>query len=240
MYMNGLLATHNDPVSTVDKTSREKELGRDSFLRLLVSQLKHQDPLNPMESSEFTAQLAQFSSLEQLFNINDNLEIMKETKNGQIPENLLDYIGKEVKSAENAITVYDGKASGGSYTLAAPGDVFISILDGEGSEVRTIYKRDQAPGEYNFYFDGKDDMGNPVPDGAYSFAVAAVDSQGSPIVVNSGLSGKVSAVTYQDDIPYLIVGDHLINPEAVTEISLGETTGVSLGETTGASLNEAL
>ena len=223
MYMNGLLATHNDPVSTVDKTSREKELGRDSFLRLLVSQLKHQDPLNPMESSEFTAQLAQFSSLEQLFNINDNLEIMKETKNGQVPENLLDYIGKEVKTVKSNITVLNGKASGGSYTLTEPGDAIISILDGEGSEIRTIYKQGQASGEYDFYFDGKDDTGNPVPNGEYSFTVAAVDNEGSPIVVNSGLSGKVTAVTYEGDIPYLVVGDQLVNPKAVTEVSLSET-----------------
>jgi len=223
MYIDGRLPTHNESLNSGDKASREEDLGRDSFLRLLVAQLQHQDPLNPMESSEFTAQLAQFSSLEQLFTINDNLEVLTETENGQVPENLLDYIGKEVKSAENAITVYDGKASGGAYTLAASGDVFISILDGEGSEIRTIYKRDQEPGEYDFYFDGKDNLGYPVPDGEYAFAVQAFDSEGSPIVVNSGLSGKVSAVTYQGDIPYLIVGDHLINPQAVTEVSLSET-----------------
>jgi flagellar basal-body rod modification protein FlgD len=223
MYVNELLPTHNEPVNAGAETSREKELGRDAFLKLLVAQLQHQDPLNPMESAEFTAQLAQFSSLEQLFNINDNLQVIKETKNEQIPENLLDYIGKEVKSAENNITVYDGKGSGGSYSLTGTGDVIISIFDSEGSEIRTIYQRDQEPGEYDFYFDGKDDNGVPVPNGEYTFSVQAVDDEGFPVVVDSGLSGKVTAVTYQGDTPYLVVGDHLVNPQFVTEVSLGPT-----------------
>jgi len=223
MYINELLPTNNQAVNTGVETTREKEMGRDAFLRLLVAQLQHQDPLNPMESAEFTAQLAQFSSLEQLFNVNDNLEVIKESKNEQVPENLLDYIGKEVKSAANNITVYDGKSSKGSYALAAPGDVIINIFDSQGSEIRTIYKRDQDPGEYNFYFDGKDDKGYPVPDGDYNFSVQAVDNQGSPVVVDSGLSGKVTAVTYQGDIPYLVVGDQLLNPQAVTEVRLSQT-----------------
>ena len=223
MYINELLPTYNQAVNTDVETSREKELGRNAFLKLLVAQLQHQDPLNPMESADFTAQLAQFSSLEQLFNVNDNLEVIKDSKNEQVLENLLDYIGKEVKSAENNITVYDGKASGGSYTLAQPGDVIISILDGEGSEIRTIYKSGQDPGEYDFYFDGKDDKGYPVPDGDYTFSVQAVDNQGVPVVVDSGLSGIVTALTYQGDIPYLVVGDQLLSPKAVTEVRLSET-----------------
>ena len=223
MFIEGLIPNSSEAVTPGGNTPPKKELGRDSFLRLLVTQLQNQDPLNPMASAEFTAQLAQFSSLEQLFNINDSLEIIKETKNGQVPENLLDYIGKEVKTVKSNITVLNGKASGGSYTLTEPGDAIISILDGEGSEIRTIYKQGQASGEYDFYFDGKDDTGNPVPNGEYSFTVAAVDNEGSPIVVNSGLSGKVTAVTYQGDIPYLVVMDQLVNPKAVTEVSLSKT-----------------
>lgn len=223
MYINQLLPTYNQAVNTAVETSHEKELGRDAFLRLLVAQLQHQDPLNPMESSEFTAQLAQFSSLEQLFSINDKLEVIKESKNERIPENLLDYIGKEVKSAENNITVYNGKSSQGSYTLAAPADVIINIFDSQGSEIRTIYKQNQDPGEYNFYFDGKDSNGYPVPDGDYTFNAQAVDNQGFPVVVDSGLSGKVTAVAYQSGIPYLVVGDQLINPQNVTEVRLSET-----------------
>jgi flagellar basal-body rod modification protein FlgD len=223
MYVNELLPTNNQSVNAGVETSRETELGRDAFLRLLVAQLEHQDPLNPMESSEFTAQLAQFSSLEQLFNINENLEVIKGTESEQGTENLLDYIGKEVKSDQNNITVYDGNSTKGSYSLAEPGHVIISIFNSAGTEIRTIYKQDQASGEYDFYFDGKDNNGYQVSDGEYTFTVQAFDNEGLPIVVDSGLSGEVTAVTYQGDTPYLVVGDQLLNPLYVTEVSLGET-----------------
>lgn len=219
MYINGITSASNE---SVNETSYKKELGRDAFLRLLVAQLEHQDPLNPMESADFTAQLAQFSSLEQLFNINDNLEAIKTTESEQVPENLLDYIGKEVKSDQNSIAVYNGKGSGVSYSLSAPGDVIISIFNSDGSEVRTVYQRDQEAGEHDFYFDGKNNNGDSVPDGEYSFTVQAVDAAGSAIAVDCGLSGLVTAVTYQGNIPYLVIGDQLVSPQYITEVSLGQ------------------
>jgi len=215
--------TYNKPDDTSSYASTKGELGRDQFLTLLVAQLKHQDPLNPMESTEFTAQLAQFSSLEQLFDINDNLEALQAKENSQGLENLLDYIGKEIKSTDNNIALNNGEAFGGSYTLEDRGDVIISVFDTEGSEIRTIYKDDQEAGEHSVDFDGKDNYGYPVSDGYYSFSVQAFNSEGSPIKVSTGLSGLVTAVTYQGSTPYLIVGDHLIHPESVTEVSLRET-----------------
>ena len=224
MLIEGLIPNMREPVHAGAETSRENEMGRDTFLTLLVAQLKHQDPLNPMQSAEFTAQLAQFSSLEQLFNINDNLKVLQGTNDAQIPEYLLDYIGKEIKSSDSNITVINGKASGSSYTLTEHGNVLITVFDNKGLEIRTIHKGNQDPEEYDFYFDGKDNNGYPVPDGEYSYTVQAFDNEGSPIEVKSGISGQVTAVTYQGGIPYLIVGDHLIKPESVTEVSAGETS----------------
>jgi flagellar basal-body rod modification protein FlgD len=206
-----------------EETSPKKELGKNDFLTLLVAQLKHQDPMNPMASSEFSAQLAQFSSLEQLIKINDNLELLQGTKNGEIPENLLDYIGKEITSDDDRIFLDNGVAFGGSYSLKDPGDVIISIFDEENLEIRTIYRNNQDAGEYDVNFDGKDNNRNPVPDGKYSFAVQAFDKEGSPVDVSSGLSGRVTSVIYEEGIPYLTVGDRLINPESITEVSLEET-----------------
>jgi len=210
MSIAALEPTYNKPDDTSSYASTKGELGRNQFLTLLVAQLKHQDPLNPMESTEFTAQLAQFSSLEQLFDINNNLEILQGAEDSQRLENLLDYIGKEIKSSDSSITLNNGKAFGGSYTLEESGDVIISIFDTEGSEIRTIYRDDQEAGEHNVDFDGKDNYGYPVPDGYYSFSVQAVDNEGSSIGVSTGLSGLVTAVTYQGGIPYLMVVESLI------------------------------
>ena len=225
MSIAALEPTYNKADDTSSYASPKTETGLNQFLTLLVAQLKHQDPFNPMESTEFTAQLAQFSSLEQLFYINDNLEVLQGAEDSQRLENLLDYIGKEIKSSDSNITLNNGKAFGGSYTLLEEsGDVIISIFDTEGSEIRTIYRDDQEAGEHNVDFDGKDNYGYPLSDGYYSFAVQAFDNKGSSIEVSTGLSGLVTAVTYQGGIPYLMVGDHLINPESVTEVSLRETS----------------
>ena len=80
---------------TQDTTSTKKEdpLGRDVFLKMLVAQMENQDPLNPMEGTDFSAQLAQFSSLEQLFNVNDTLEDLAASMKSTGQENVLDYIG---------------------------------------------------------------------------------------------------------------------------------------------------
>jgi flagellar basal-body rod modification protein FlgD len=222
MPIAALEPIYNKPDDTSSYASPERELGRNEFLTLLVAQLKHQDPLNPMESTEFTAQLAQFSSLEQLFYINDNLEILQGAEDSQRLDNLLDYIGKEIKSTDNNITLNNGQTFGGSYTLEDRGDVIITVFDTEGSEIRTIYKNDQEAGEHNVDFDGKDNHGYPIPDGYYSFSVQAFDNEGSSNEVSTGLSGLVTAVTYQGGIPYLMVGDHLIHPESITEVSLME------------------
>lgn len=220
MPISALEPTYMKPDNTSSYANPKDEPGRDQFLALLVAQLKHQDPLNPMESTGFTAQLAQFSSLEQLFDINDNLEILQGAKDSQRLENLLDYIGKEIKSSNSDITLNNGEALGGSYTLKERADVIISIFDTDGSEIRRIYRKDQEAGEHNIDFDGKDDYGYPVPDGYYSFCVQAFDREGSAVEANTGLSGLVTAVTYQGGIPYLIVADNLTHPESVTQVSL--------------------
>ncbi len=99
----------------------------------------------------------------------------------------------------------------------------MSIFDEEDLEIRTIYRNNQDVGEYDFNFDGKDNTGTPVPDGKYSFAVQAFDKEGYPVEVSTGLSGRVTSVIYEGGIPYLTVGNHLIHPESITEVSLGET-----------------
>jgi len=224
MSIAALEPTYARPGETSPYVNPKGELGRDQFLTLLIAQLQHQDPFSPMESVEFSAQLAQFSSLEQLFNVNDNLEILQDAKEDQGLENFLEYIGKEIKSTDNnVVAVNNGETYGGVYTLEKMGDVVISIFDAEGSEIRMIHKDDQAPGTYGINFDGKDNNGYPVPNGYYYFTVHTIDGNGSRVEASTDLSGVVAAVTYKGVIPYLIVGDHLISAGNVTEIRLKET-----------------
>jgi len=208
MFIEGVGTTYGE---TSSYASPKKELGKEDFLRLLVEQLKHQDPLNPMESTEFTAQLAQFSSLEQLFGMNENLAGIREVLSNQDKENLLELIGKTVKADDNTILIKDGNSASGSYVLEDAADVAISVYDGNGIEIRRLYPGRQDAGEYDVVWDGKDSTGEMAEDGIYSFEITATNEAGNYVTANTYISGEVTGVTYQYGIPYLIIGDTLVS-----------------------------
>jgi len=208
MYIEGLETTYGE---TSPYTNPKKELGRDEFLTLLIAQLKYQDPLSPLESTEFTAQLAQFNSLEQLFGVNDNLIGILEMLNNQNKENILELIGKTVKANDNTILIDDGSPVCGSYTLEEGADVTISIYDSNGFEVRRLQPGRQDAGEHDVAWNGRDNSGEMVEDGIYTFEVTARDEAGNYVTANTYISGEVTGVTYQYGIPYLMIGDVLIS-----------------------------
>jgi len=191
-------------------TSPKKEVGRNEFLTLLLAQLKYQDPLSPIESTQFTTQLAQFNSLEQLFGVNENLTGIQEMLYSQDKENLLELIGKTVKASDNTIFIEDGGIVSGSYTLEDAADVTITIYDSNEFEIRRLYVSDQDAGEHDVAWDSRDNSGEIVEDGIYTFAVNAEDEAGKYVEANTYISGEVTGVTYQYGIPYLLIGDILI------------------------------
>jgi len=208
MYIEGLGTTYGE---TPSYTAPRKEIGRDEFLTLLIEQLKHQDPLNPLKSTEFTAQLAQFNSLEQLFGVNDNLTGILEALYNQGEEDLLELIGRTVKANDNTILIKDGSTVSGSYTLEEAADVTISIYDSNGFEIRGLYPGRQDAGEYDVAWDGRDNSGEMAEDGIYTFEATAKDEAGNDVAANTYISGEVTGVTYQYGIPYLMIGDILIS-----------------------------
>jgi len=207
MYIEGLGTTYGETSSY----STTKKLDQEDFLKLLFEQLKHQDPLNPMESTEFTAQLAQFSSLEQLFGMNENLTGIQKILSNQDKENLLELIGKTVKANDNTILIKDGGSASGSYLLQDRADVTISIYDSNGFEIRTLNLGTQDAEEYDVEWDGRDESGDIVEDGIYTFEVIAKDDAGNYVTASTYTSGEVTGVTYQYGIPYLMIGDILVS-----------------------------
>lgn len=195
-------------------------LNQEDFLNLLITQLQNQDPLNPLDSTEYTAQLAQFTSLEELYAVNENLLTIQEILSSQSEETLLELIGKTVKADDNTILVSDGSALSGAYTLDEAADVTISIYDSSGSEIRTLYSYGQDAGEHDIDWDGRDDNGEQVSDGTYYYEVSAVDENGDSIDVNTYICGEVTGITYEYGSPYLIVGDRLVSTDqSIVEIT---------------------
>ena len=205
----------------LSQTKLKETLGRDDFLILLVAQLKHQDPLNPLDGTDFTAQLAQFSSLEQLFTANDRLTDISESMDLQKTGDVLDYIGKTVKTTDNTILVENGETAPGAYNLEDKADVTVFILNDDGLEVRRIYAGWQNAGEHDLVWDGRDNDGRMVDDGVYTFELEARDKEGFVVPHNTYLTGEVTGVTYERGMPYLMVGNNLVSPSSVVEVGRG-------------------
>ncbi|MBN1547772.1 MAG: hypothetical protein JW902_14065 [Syntrophaceae bacterium] len=190
--------TSSQSSSTTAKTT---SLGKDDFLKMLVAQLKNQDPLNPMDGTEFAAQLAQFSSLEQLTNINSqlqNLELYQTTMNNSQAVNLL---GREVSVSQGNQFQADGSNASFSYNLEQDAaQILISILDASGNEVDQIVTGKQTAGLQTVTWN----QGNKS-DGLYSYTVTAVDAEGNTVNTETMMTGKVTAVQYKDNAIYLTV-----------------------------------
>lgn len=217
----GLEAVYNSYVEP--EKEEEDPLGRDAFLTMLVAQLKHQDPLNPMDGTAFTAQLAQFSSLEQQFGMNDSLEsILTEMKVEEDDNNLLDYIGKEISADNNTISVTGGSATKASYTLEEPGDVIVSIVDSDGMEVQSFSMGQKGIGTHELIWDAKNGDGGTIADGVYKYQVVSIDANGVPFPAKTAAVGIVNGVTYENGKQYLIMKDQLVDPDTVIEIRLSE------------------
>jgi len=213
--INKLFTGHTEEVE-----EKKDPLGRDAFLTMLVAQLRNQDPLNPMEGTDFTAQLAEFSALEQQFTINDNLEAILEALKPKTQDNLMDFIGKEVMGESNTISSSKGSTTTGYYTIEDSADVAISIYDQKGTLIQNIYSGQKEAGTYPIQWDGKNLEGAIVPDGTYNFEIMALSDIGGYVEAKTTVEGKVTGVTYEHDIPYLQIGERLLNPSTVTRILL--------------------
>lgn len=184
-------------------------LDKDSFMLLLVTQFKYQDPLNPMEDKEFIAQLAQFSSLEQLMNMNDSMKLLTDATNNQQMLNATSYIGKSVMAYGTSISKKGDTISKYEYALeenAATG--IINVYDSKTNE--WVYSEEvgaQQAGKHSFEWDGKKKSGIDAPEGVYVVRMAFQNSKGAPIVTDSQVEGVVEGVANENGTIFLKLDD---------------------------------
>jgi flagellar basal-body rod modification protein FlgD len=198
------LASATSASSTVNattaatSTSSSQSLGKDDFLQLLIAQIKNQDPLQPTENTEFVAQLAQFSSLEQTMGINDRLDALTQQNLGLANSQVVGLVGKQA-TVKGSLVSTDGSglATPVSFTLdGASAQTTVTIQDPSGRTVRSLPLGERAPGLVQLTWDGRDDAGNVQPAGSYAVSVQAQNAAGSPVGVSQQTSGTVAAVSF--------------------------------------------
>ncbi len=207
-------------------------LGKDDFMKLLVAQLKFQDPMNPMEGAEFAAQLAQFSSLEQLSNMNQTLVQSMETNfqlaqavNNTMSASLL---GKEARVEGSGFNNTGQQVVNFGYEIGAQAkEVILTIKNDAGAVVKTIKSSNISAGKHKLSWDFLDNNGNPVPKGKYSFEITATGTNDDTLNVVSYKIGTIQAVKFTEDGTKLVIDGTEYFLSEILELYNPSTSGES-------------
>ena len=200
-------------------TQGNGDLGKDEFLRLLTTQLKYQDPMEPMDNSEFVAQLSQFSSLEQLFNINETMGMGNDLSLAMNNTMMTSLIGKDIHFASDTLYQGDtGVSADIGFYLSNSGVVQVNILDENNQVVRSMNEGMLLGGEQQVSWDGKDDAGNVMAKGPYRVQVTYQSENGQESALTPYMVGHVSGLQVADGQPVLYVGDQAVSPSLIVAI----------------------
>ncbi|MFA7329720.1 MAG: flagellar hook capping FlgD N-terminal domain-containing protein [Candidatus Delongbacteria bacterium] len=202
-------------------------MGKSEFLNLLVTQLSNQDPLNPMDNQQFAAQLAQFSSLELMTNmqgtLEDNLTASQSVATALQGGMAADLVGSTVTALDDRVVLADGAATLRWETESTPASLEIEILDSTGAVVRR--QTLSAPEESSWNWDGSDGAGEELADGTYTIRLSATDSAGEDLTVRPLWSGRVDSVRFREGVPYLVSRGEEFTLGQVSEVSADEEDG---------------
>lgn len=197
-------------------------MGKDDFLKMLVAQLKHQDPMNPMEGQEFAAQLAQFSSVEQLVQLNEQYETQA-ASTAALAESLanngaLSTIGRTVLAVGDAVEVPATDAAGAQVTFGvgdAGGRATLTVYDAEGTEVGSRALGFVGGGTQTATLG---DAASGLAPGVYTYAVKVTDAKGAEVPVTTFVSGTVDGVRYSSSGAQLTAGALTIGVGTIVQV----------------------
>lgn len=177
------------------------------FYTLLIKQLEYQDPMNPVENTEFTAQLAQFSQLQAINDMKTSMDTLTQLQASTNNLTALALIGKKVAASGNIVN-YSGSSVNLDYNLEKRSqDVSIKIYDDAGKVVRNVSASNVQEGAAQYIWDGKDDSGTAVKQGKYHFMVKATDYDGNLVNSTTYALGEVTGVKYDGGTTFLTIGD---------------------------------
>lgn len=237
--VNGVSSTTSS-IAQYTTTSNDT-LDKDAFLQLMIAQLQNQDPLEPLDGTDYSAQLAQFSSLEQLNNINETLNLsldanylLTQSINNTMTAGL---IGKEVKIAGDTVT-YEGQdeTTIGFELPSQAHDVTVKIYNSNGTLVKTFDDLDTSVGEYKLSWDFTDDSGKGISAGDYTVEIEATNQSLEDMEVAQYFVGQIAGVRFSSDGTAIVVNGleyeisdvfEIIDPEEAssdTESTVAENT----------------
>jgi flagellar basal-body rod modification protein FlgD len=193
----------------------------DTFLQLLTTQLKNQNPLDPLDTNAFTQQLVQFSSVEQQLKTNEFLSALVQANANSVNTNAVNYIGKTISASGTRSELIAGKAIW-NFKLDDAAMTSVTIKNADGAVVYTQQGQLQA-GSGVFEWDGKMSNGMPAPNGTYSIQMVGLNQEGKNVPISTEFTGTVTGIDFTGTEPVLLIGSTRVNISGVTSIRASAT-----------------
>ncbi|MCF8039611.1 MAG: flagellar hook assembly protein FlgD [Desulfohalobiaceae bacterium] len=191
-------------------------LGKSDFLNLLVAQLENQDPLNPSDPTEFTAQLAQYSSLEQLYNINDSLQGLQSMQDGFGRLSALSMIDKEVIAESEGFQFEGRPVEMGVRFADQVQDAVVAIRNENGQIVDRIEIHEPVSGDHFLQWDGGDQN---LPEGPYSLDVLGTTAEGTETTGTALIASRITGVDFSGSDNTLLTTNGPVKLAEVTKVN---------------------
>lgn len=208
MSTSALDYSYYDSVSSITSDSSTSDLDKEAFLTLLITQFQNQDPLDPMDDTDFIAQLAQFSTLEQMMTLNESMESLIYSTDAQTTISITNYIGKEVSGRGLGISKDGDSISLVQYAASEEMvSCYVNILDSNSSVVASVDLGSRASGIHDFTWDGLTNTGAEASDGVYTASFSGTNASGDFVYVDTSVSGLVAGTAYYDGVYYLRLSD---------------------------------
>ncbi len=205
--ISGITGYYTNGNNNTSSSSQQLSADMNTFLQLLTTQLKYQDPMDPMDTAEFTNQLVQYSSVEQAIQTNEKLDTMMSLSIANLGAQAVSYIGKTVQVLGDVMPLEGGKAKA-TYTLDK--DVLSATIVVKDMDGNVVYTEtgEKTAGTHEFSWDGKDSDGNQLEDGAYQIEVSTKVAEGDAgASVTTTIFGKVTGVASDQNNIYVGLGD---------------------------------
>jgi len=217
MNVNNVSSTSSSPPPA---TRGSQELGKDQFMRLMLTQLQNQDPTAPADNQQMIAQMAQFSTLELMQRTDRTMSALLMAQAASNQQQAIGLVGKDVVISAETI---DFKAGGESPQIQMQlpektSALDIVIVDESGKEVRRIKAGSQEAGPFAVTWDGRDDSGKPVPDGKYSVKINAIGTGGDVLDVSPEEVLRVEGIIFENGIARIRAGDRVFGMNEVVEV----------------------
>jgi len=189
------------------------------FIKLITTELQFQDPLNPVDSTEFISQLTQFAALDETRSINTLMGGVAASLTSVNNLSMAGLIGKDVQVEGSVIPHVEGGSETLKYQVGVDtSSIHIQVTNSAGDVVRTFGLGPQKAGVHSVVWDGFDKNGNLLPSGVYDFSVEAKGATNSPVKATEYTFGRVTGVNYKNGVPYLVVNGADVAAATISEV----------------------